>query len=59
VEAELKTKYPDSKVKLIEGGGGIFEVTCNGTLIFSKQTIEGQRFPHDGEISWLIDKEIS
>jgi predicted Rdx family selenoprotein len=47
VEEELKANYPDSNVKLIDGGGGIFDVKCNGKLIYSKQNIEGQRFPDD------------
>jgi len=59
VEAELKANYPDSNIKLIEGAGGIFDVKCNGKLIYSKQNIEGQRFPDDGEISQLIKQETS
>jgi hypothetical protein len=39
---------------LIEGGGSIFDVKCNGKLIYSKLNIKGQRFPTDGEISKLI-----
>lgn len=58
MEAELKSKYPDSIIKLIEGGGGIFDVKFNGKLIYSKQNIKGQRFPDKGEISRLIDQEI-
>ena len=58
VEAELKANYPDSKIKQIEGGGGIFDVKCNGKLIYSKQNIEGQRFPNEGEITKLIKQEI-
>jgi len=54
VEAELKANYPDSNIKLIEGGGGVFDVKCNGKLIFSKQNIEGHRFPKEGEITKLI-----
>jgi len=57
VEAELRTHYPDSTIKLIEGGGGIFDVTCNGKLIYSKLNIEGRRFPNEGEISKLIQQE--
>jgi selT/selW/selH-like putative selenoprotein len=56
VEAELKTKYPDASVKLIEGGGGIFDVKCDGKLIYSKQNIEGKRFPAEGEITRLISR---
>jgi selT/selW/selH-like putative selenoprotein len=59
VEAELKGKYPDSRIKLIESGGGVFDVECDGRRIFSKQKIEGQRFPEDGEIIRLIEQEKS
>jgi selT/selW/selH-like putative selenoprotein len=54
VAAELKAKYPDSNIELIKGGGGIFDVKCDGKLIYSKLNIKGQRFPNDGEISGLI-----
>jgi selT/selW/selH-like putative selenoprotein len=57
VEAELKANYPDSNIELIEGSGGVFDVTCNGKLIYSKQNIEGQRFPHEGEVTKLIKQE--
>jgi predicted Rdx family selenoprotein len=59
VEAELKTPYPDSNVKPVESGGGVFDVECDGRLIFPKQNIEGQRFPEDGEITRLIEQERS
>jgi selT/selW/selH-like putative selenoprotein len=58
VEAELRTHYPDSTIKLIEGGGGIFDIKCKGKLIYSKQNIEGQRFPNEGEITKLIEQEL-
>ena len=58
MEAELKENYPDSNIELIEGSGGIFDVECNGRLIYSKQNIEGQRFPHEREISELIEQEM-
>ncbi len=54
MEAEVRAKYPDSDVKLIRGGGGIFDVTCDGKLIYSKKKTEGQRFPKEGEITGLI-----
>jgi selT/selW/selH-like putative selenoprotein len=59
VEAELKVKYPDSKIKLVKGGGGIFDVKWNGKLIFSKHDIEKQRFPNEGEMTKLIEQEMS
>ncbi len=45
--AEIKETYGfDSE--LIEGAGGIFDVTANGTLVFSKH--EKGRFPEPGEV---------
>jgi selT/selW/selH-like putative selenoprotein len=58
VEAELRSHYPDSNIKLAKGVSGIFDVKCNGKLIYSKQNIEGQRFPNEGEITKLIEQEI-
>jgi hypothetical protein len=58
VEAELKANYPDSNIGLIAGGGGVFDVECDGKLIYSKQNIEGQRFPNEGEITKLIRQEM-
>lgn len=54
MEAEVKGDYPDSEITLVKGGGGIFEVKCDGKLIYSKQKIAGQRFPNTGEIVELI-----
>jgi selT/selW/selH-like putative selenoprotein len=56
VEAELKANYPDSNVTLVKGSGGIFDIKCDGKLIYSKQNIEGNRFPGEGEITRLIKK---
>ena len=33
--------------------GGVFEVTLNGSLIFSKKQLE--RFPKDGEVVTFIE----
>lgn len=55
----MRATYPDSNIKLIEGCGGIFNVKCDGKLIYSKQNIEGQRFPNEREITKLIEKEKS
>jgi predicted Rdx family selenoprotein len=46
-------------MKRIKGGGGIFDVKCDGKLIYSKLNTRGQRFPNDGEISGLIGQGIS
>jgi selT/selW/selH-like putative selenoprotein len=58
VEKELKASYPDANVKLIKGSGGIFDVKCDNKLIYSKQQVEGQRFPKEGEITRQIKREM-
>ena len=40
---------------LIPGGGGIFDVTHEGNLIFSKHRLG--RFPEPGEIAGLISED--
>tara|TARA_B100000749_G_C18440904_1_gene472125 strand:- start:1002 stop:1175 length:174 start_codon:yes stop_codon:yes gene_type:complete len=52
LEAELKSKFGGVGVELISSGGGVFEVTLDGDLIFSKRSLD--RFPEDGEIEKLI-----
>jgi len=54
LEAHLKTKYNGADIKLISSGGGVFEITLDNELIFSKKALG--RFPDDGEIDNLIDK---
>ncbi|NKC15583.1 MAG: SelT/SelW/SelH family protein [Gammaproteobacteria bacterium] len=47
-------KWFDAKsadVTLIKGGGGVFEVTVNGTLLFSKKQLG--RFPTDDELQGM------
>ncbi|MBI5199418.1 MAG: hypothetical protein HZA09_05310 [Nitrospirae bacterium] len=39
-------------VELIEGSNGVFDVTVDGKLIFSKDKL--YRFPDEGEITKLI-----
>jgi len=57
LEAHLKTKYNGADVKLISSGGGVFEITLDNELIFSKKALG--RFPDDGEIDNLIDQAIA
>jgi selenoprotein W-related protein len=40
--------------KLIAGGGGVFDVTVDGKLVFSKKSVG--RFPEPGEIVALLRK---
>jgi len=51
VSAEIKDAT-DLEAKLLAGGGGVFDVRCDGELVFSKFR-EG-RFPATGEILQLI-----
>ena len=47
MEAELKNKF-DVDVKLIPSSGGVFEVTVDDKLVFSKRELG--RFPEPGEV---------
>jgi selT/selW/selH-like putative selenoprotein len=51
VAAELK-QSPGVEAKLVAGGGGVFDVTVDGKLVFSKKTTH--RFPEAGEIGRLV-----
>jgi selenoprotein W-related protein len=41
-----------AEVELIESSGGVFEITRDGTLLFSKKKLG--RFPYDAEIDALV-----
>lgn len=43
-------------VELIEGKDGVFEVTVDGDLVFSKRALG--RFPDDGEVSGSIREGV-
>jgi selenoprotein W-related protein len=49
---ELKQEVPDVEVRLVPSSGGVFEVTVNGNLVFSKKAL--RRHPQPGEIVQLI-----
>lgn len=49
--AELQAGLGE-KSHLIEGGGGIFDVTVDGKLVYSKH--QTGRFPESGEVLKLI-----
>jgi|TARA_B100000902_G_scaffold9710_2_gene11997 selenoprotein W-related protein len=51
---ELKKGVEDVNVEIVEGSGGVFEVTANGALIYSKK--ETGRFPEEGEILKSINE---
>ena len=52
LEVELKNNFPQADIALISSGGGVFEISLNGNLIFSKKALN--RFPDDGEIKKLV-----
>ena len=54
LEAELKQHFPEVDIALIPSGGGVFEVSFNKKLIFSKKSLN--RFPEKGEIFTIINK---
>jgi selenoprotein W-related protein len=49
----LKARYDDIEVELIDSGGGAFEVTLDGELIYSKHATG--RHPTHEEIFAAID----
>ena len=55
--AEIKEAYPDAKGKLIESSGGVFEVTVDGKLVFSKQELG--RHAQDGEVMRVMVEHLS
>jgi len=52
VAAELTEAFPDMEIKLIPGSGGIFEVTVDGGMIFSKKRVG--RHAQPGEVVELL-----
>ena len=50
--AELEKAFPDIETKLIPSSGGIFDVTVDGKLVFSKKALGRHAKP--GEIVDLL-----
>jgi selT/selW/selH-like putative selenoprotein len=50
--AELQKAFPDIETKLIPGSGGVFDVTVDGRLVFSKRAVG--RHARPGEIIDLL-----
>lgn len=46
--AELKEAFPDLEVKLIPSSGGVFEVSLDGAVVFSKKRVG--RHAQPGEV---------
>jgi selenoprotein W-related protein len=53
VAGEIK-KSAGINAELVPGKGGVFNVTVDGKLIFSKDDVG--RFPNPGEVSALLKK---
>ena len=49
---EIKEGLEGVSVETVEGSGGVFEVTVEGRLVYSKK--ETGRFPEKGEVVSLI-----
>lgn len=52
--AELRERFPGIEVRLIPGGGGIFEVVADGRTVFSKK--QAGRHAEPGEVSELLHR---
>lgn len=52
MEAEIKEEFSGAEVTLVEGSGGVFEVTVDGELVFSKTELD--RHAEPGEVLRLI-----
>jgi selT/selW/selH-like putative selenoprotein len=52
--AELKQKFPDVEVRLVQASGGVFEVTADGRLVFSKKAL--RRHAAAGEVVQAIER---
>jgi selenoprotein W-related protein len=37
MEARIREEFPDAQVELVESSGGVFEVSTDGELIYSKK----------------------
>ena len=50
--AEIRTAYPEADVTLVPSSGGVFEVTVDGSLVYSKKAL--RRHAQPGEVLELI-----
>jgi len=46
-----------AEVELIKGMDGVFEVTVDGDLLFSKRALG--RFPKEGEVAQIVREAVS
>jgi selenoprotein W-related protein len=50
--AELEREFPGVEVRKVPSSGGVFEVTVDGSLVFSKRAL--RRHAQPGEVVELI-----
>jgi selenoprotein W-related protein len=50
----LKQAYPEAEARLVQSSGGLFEVTVDGTLVFSKKAT--RRHAEPGEVLKAIQQ---
>jgi hypothetical protein len=50
----VRARYPDATVRLVESSGGLFEVSLDGELLFSKKALGRHAGP--GEVIGLIER---
>jgi selenoprotein W-related protein len=50
--AELEQAFPGAEIHLVPSSGGVFEVTVDGTLVFSKKAL--RRHAQPGEVVELL-----
>jgi selenoprotein W-related protein len=50
----LKQAYPDAEIRLVQSSGGLFEVTVDGQLVFSKKA--SGRHAKPGEVLQAIEQ---
>jgi selenoprotein W-related protein len=50
----LKQTYPDAEIQLVQSSGGVFEVTVNGEVVFSKKA--SGRHAKPGEVLQAVER---
>ena len=53
--AEIRREFPEADVRTVPSSGGVFEVTVDGTLVFSKKAL--RRHAQPGEVVDLIRRQ--
>ena len=53
----MMCKYHEIPTTLVKGRDGMFEVTLDGELIFSKKSLG--RFPEPGEVAAELEKRVA